>query len=136
MGTKTVLLIDHEETVREVIQSCLEDLAGWDVLTVSSLPEGLQQAIDKQPDAIILDFFTADMGVVDITKALFLEQLRGNPKTATIPVILLTAQVRWLSSQMLQHYQVLGAIAKPFDPEHLLRKIAQLLQWDLELPRY
>ena len=32
--TKTILLIDDEVSVREIVELCLKDLGGWNVLTV------------------------------------------------------------------------------------------------------
>jgi CheY-like chemotaxis protein len=122
--TKLVLLIDDEAHVREVVQACLQDLAGWDVQAVASAGEGLKRAVAVQPDAIVLDISMPGMDGLA-----FLEQLKSNPITQHIPVVLLTAKARWFTPQQLQRLGVSGAIAKPFNPLSLTNEIAQALGW-------
>ncbi|MHC0066927.1 response regulator [Nostoc sp. UIC 10890] len=122
---KTILLIDDELNVREIVKFCLQDLAGWDVVTADSPLEGLQNAVRHSPDAIVLDISIRDMASFE-----FMSKLRNNPETQAIPVVLLSAKARWLDSQILQQYQVAGVILKPFNPVTLPAQVAQLLGWD------
>jgi CheY-like chemotaxis protein len=127
MATKSILLIDDEETVRELVSVCLSDLAGWDIITVASAQEGLNQLAIQCPDAILLDILMPGMDTIT-----FLERLHENPVTQSIPVILLTVRARWFTPQKLQHLGVIQAIAKPFNPVNLPYTIAQALQWELQ----
>ncbi|MEH1824882.1 MAG: response regulator [Nostoc sp.] len=122
---KTILLIDDELNVREIVKFCLQDLAGWNVVTADSPLEGLQNAVRDSPDAIVLDISIRDMASFE-----FMNKLRNNTETKTIPVVLLSAKARWLDSQILQKYQVAGVILKPFNPVTLPAQVAQLLGWD------
>ena len=122
---KTILLIDDELNVREIVKFCLQDLAGWDVVTADSPLEGLQNAVRHSPDAIVLDISIRDMASFE-----FMNKLRNNPETQAIPVVLLSAKARWLDSQILRQYQVAGVILKPFNPVTLPAQVAQLLGWD------
>lgn len=122
--TKLVLLVDSEANVREVVQACLQDLGGWDVLSVASVQEGLDRATAVQPDAIVLD-----ISMPGIDSFAFLQQLRANVVTQFIPVVLLTAKARWFTPQQLQSIGVAGAIAKPFNPISLTNEIANALDW-------
>jgi CheY-like chemotaxis protein len=124
LATKRILLIDHEVHVSEVVQACLNDLGGWDVLSVASAWEGLNQAMAAQPDAIVLDISMPGMDGFA-----FLQQLRANPVTQSIPVVLLTAKARWFTPQQLQQLGLAGAIAKPFHPLSLTNEIAKALGW-------
>lgn len=124
MTTKLVLLVDNEANVREVVQACLQDLGGWDVQSVASAKEGLDRAVALQPDAIVLD-----ISMSGIDGFAFLQQLRANPVTQLIPVVLLTAKARWFTSHQLQSFSVAGAIAKPFNPVSLTNQIANVLGW-------
>lgn len=47
MSPKRILVIDDEYVIQVVVQSCLEDLAGWEVMTASSGQEGL---VGKSPE--------------------------------------------------------------------------------------
>jgi CheY-like chemotaxis protein len=125
MPTKTILVIDDEVIISEIVQLCLSDLGGWNASAVNSPLEGLQRAASEQPDAILLDISMPTMDGFA-----FLERLRKNPETQAIPVVLLSAKVKYLDSQILRKYQVAGAIAKPFDPIMLSVQIAKLLGWD------
>ncbi|MEH1966633.1 response regulator [Nostoc sp.] len=122
---KTILLIDDELNVREIVKFCLQDLAGWDVVTADSSLEGLQNAVHHSPDAIVLD-----ISISDIASFEFMNKLRNNPETQAIPVVLLSAKARWVDSQILRQYQVAGVILKPFNPVTLPAQVAQLLGWD------
>jgi len=125
MSSKTILVIDDEVTISEIIQLCLSDLGGWNAIAVNSPLAGLQRAARDRPDAIVLDISMPTMDGF-----MFLEQLRKNPETQDIPVILLSAKVKYLDSEILKKYRVVGAIAKPFDPILLSDRIAQLLGWN------
>ncbi|MDA0213699.1 MAG: response regulator [Cyanobacteria bacterium FC1] len=107
MTAKKILLVEDDTNVREVVQLCLQDLGNWIVLATSSPVQGLQHAQQEEPDAIVLDISMPGMDGF-----MFLEELRSNPKTQNIPVVLLSAKARWLNSHLLERYQVAGAIAK------------------------
>ncbi|MBH8554629.1 response regulator [Nostocaceae cyanobacterium CENA357] len=125
MTTKTILLIDDELNVREVVELCLKDLAGWNVITAESPLDGLFKAALAHPDAIVLD-----LSIRGMNSLRFMNQLRSNPETQAIPVVVLSAKARWIDSQILQQYQVAGIILKPFDPVTLPIQIRTMLGWD------
>jgi CheY-like chemotaxis protein len=127
MTTKLVLLVDDEAHVREVVEACLKDLGGWNVQSVASGHEGLDKLAVVQPDAIILD-----ISLLGMDGFMFLRQLRSNPLTQSIPVVLLTAKARWFTLQQLHSLGVVGAIAKPFNPVSLTKEVAKALGWRLE----
>ena len=127
MTTKLVLLVDDEAHVREVVEACLKDLGGWNVQSVASGHEGLDKLAVVQADAIVLDISMPGMDGF-----MFLRQLRANPFTQSIPVVLLTARARWFTLKQLQSLGVVGAIAKPFNPVSLTKEIAKALGWRLE----
>ena len=55
MPDKRVLVIDHEDDIREIAQDSLQLLGGFQVSTASSGTQGLAGARAQQPDAILLD---------------------------------------------------------------------------------
>lgn len=127
MTTKRILIVDDEVHVREVVQTCLETLGGWNVLSAASGREGLVRAKAEQPDAILLDVMMPGMDGFA-----FLRQLRANPATQDIPVVLLTAMAYRFNQQQLTELGVRGAITKPFNPVSLTDQIAQALGWSSE----
>lgn len=128
MATKLILLIDDEASVRELVEACLSDLAGWDVETVASAQEGLRWLDTKHPDVILLDILMPGMDAIT-----FLHKLRELPSCRLLPVILLTVRARWFTSQNLQEMGVVEAIAKPFNPVTLPGTIANVLGWDFQV---
>ncbi|OKH45279.1 response regulator [Scytonema sp. HK-05] len=127
MRTKKILLIDDEATIRELVQVCLSDLAGWNVVTVASAQAGLKQLAIERPDAIILDVLMPGMDAIT-----FLHRLQQNPLTKAIPVIFLSVRSAWFTSQKLYSLGVVKAIAKPFNPVTLPGAIARALGWTLQ----
>ena len=119
-----ILIIDDEEDIREVAGLSLETVAGWEVVLASSGAQGIACAIEHQPDAILLDVM---MPVMD-GPATFRE-LRKNPSTAHIPVMLLTAKVQSNDQRRFADLGVEAILFKPFDPLTLSTQIADVLGW-------
>ncbi|HBC41917.1 MAG TPA: hypothetical protein DCZ88_08480 [Pseudanabaena sp.] len=121
---KTLLLIDDEYLIRQIVQVCLENLGNWKTIIATSGKEGLTAIAKTKPDAILLDIMMPDMNGFD-----FLEQLQADVELSTIPVILLTACTNLLNYQALLALGCKGAIAKPFDPLTLVSQISYILDW-------
>lgn len=124
---KRVLIIDDEADVRSVVRGCLEDIAGWEVVTAESGKEGLVKVITDEPDAIMLDVMMPGMDGLE-----FLSALRNYTKEATLPVVLLTAKINVAESNDLSGLNIKGVIEKPFDPFLLVEQFANLLNWKVE----
>jgi CheY-like chemotaxis protein len=127
VSTKQILVIDDEAVVREVVQSCFEDLAGWTVITANSGQAGLEQALAKKPDAIVMDVLMPDIDGLTL-----LRQLKASPTTETIPVVLLTIATDFTDPGGCVSLGAVGAITKPFDPLALVEQVADWLGWSLE----
>ncbi|WP_242056830.1 response regulator [Planktothrix sp. FACHB-1355] len=127
MATKRILVIDDEPDVRAIVQGCLEDIAGWDVITAGSGQEGLVKVVTDKPDAIVLDVMMPGMDGLA-----FLKELRNQPEGQSIPTVLLTAKVRLDEPEILSKLGIEGVVSKPFDPFMLTEQIAAYLGWDIE----
>lgn len=123
MTARVILLINDEALVREVIELCLQDLAGWQVFSVASRSEGLKIAYTEQLDAIVLDISCLD-------SLMFLQQLKANPATKSIPVVLLTDREKRFTTQQLQQFTIAGVVEQPFMPLDLRDRIATFLGWN------
>ncbi|KAM3093433.1 response regulator [Phormidesmis sp. 146-35] len=122
---KTILVIDDDDGVRDIIQFGLVAAAGWGVLTAASGQEGIIQAVTYQPDAILLDVM-----MPNLDGATTFRQLQANEKTRHIPTILLTAKASISEYQPLLELGVKGWIAKPFKAKTLAAQIQAILKWD------
>jgi CheY-like chemotaxis protein len=121
-SSKRILIIDDEAIIREVVQSCLEELAGWEVVTAKSGQEGLIKADREKPDAIVLDMMMPEMDGL-----LFLDRLRANSQTRSIPVFLVTVREEFTDRRWMNKLNLAGVLAKPFDPFQLIEQIAAVL---------
>jgi CheY-like chemotaxis protein len=130
MTAKRILLIDDEANLVAVIQICLQKLGGWTVLTAGSGVEGLHKADTELPDAILLDVMMPDLDGLTV-----LGRLKANPKTQSIPVILLTAKVQSAHHDEYAQLAIAGVLAKPFNPMELAHHVAKLLDWQPPLTR-
>ncbi|MDX2217020.1 MAG: response regulator [Oculatellaceae cyanobacterium bins.114] len=124
MTNRKILVVDDEERLRELVQACLEDLAGWETLAAASGEEGLQILQTEQVNAILLDVSMPGMDGVAVY-----ERLQANAVTQTIPVILLTAKVLPSDRAKFAQMGVTGIISKPIQPTTLIAEIAEILGW-------
>jgi CheY-like chemotaxis protein len=124
MNNKKVLVIDDDDGVREVIQICLEAVAGWNILTADSGSKGIVVAELHQPDAILLDVMMPGMDGTQTFKL-----LQQNEKICHIPTILLTAKAKMSEQTQFKNLGVTGVITKPFDPQNLVEQIKLILNW-------
>ncbi len=122
MTAKQILVIDDDSDIRKLIQTCLEIMGGWQVITASCGSEGLLLAQAAQPDAILLDIMMPDMdGTVTFQK------LQANPLTKHIPVILLTARGRTARQALFTELGIKGIISKPFNSQKLAAQVEAAL---------
>lgn len=122
--THRILVIDDEDDIREVAALSLETVAGWQVYMANSGTQGLARAIDLQPDAILLDVMMPGMDGPTTFR-----ELRRNPATSAIPVLLLTAKVQGSDQRRFADLGVEAILFKPFDPLTLSTQIAKALGW-------
>lgn len=134
---RLILVVDDEAHLRELVQACLEDLAGWDTLAAASGEECLhilQSLITPEHEsgygcmpvsAILLDVSMPGMDGFAVY-----EKLQENPMTHAIPIILLTAKVLPSDRQKFDQMGVTGVISKPIEPMTLMSEVAEILGWD------
>jgi CheY-like chemotaxis protein len=124
--TRTVLVIDDDNDIREVAQLSLELAGGYRVLGASSGPEGIASALVELPDAILLDVMMPGMDGLAT-----LHHLRTNERTRHVPVVLLTAKASASDCERFKQLEVEGVLTKPFDPMRLAADLADTLGWSI-----
>ncbi len=82
---QTILVIDDNPTIRELYQQRFRE-AGFNVLLATNGDDGLEMALTKKPQAILLDIMMPVKGGLGT-----LQVLKTMPETQAIPVIILTA---------------------------------------------
>jgi len=117
MGKMTVLVIDDDPVILELLRVNFE-IEGFDVICASDGEEGLRRARTDRPDAVISDIMMPRRDGLQL-----LADLKGDPSTEDLPVILLSAKAQ--KSEVQQGLE-LGAddyITKPFDPLELIDRL-------------
>jgi len=82
----TVLVVDDESTVREFLRDTLV-AEGFRVLLASGGREGVEMAIEREPDMIILDLMMPQISGFDVIR-----QLNRHPIATQIPIVIYTAK--------------------------------------------
>ncbi len=117
-----ILVVDDEEDIRELVCMNLRR-AGY---AVTEAMDGLQAIAEvklKKPDVMILDVMMPECDGLNVCR-----QVRANPETADIPIIMLTAK-----GQTQDRIEGLerGAddyLTKPFSPKELVLRVHSLLR--------
>jgi len=122
--SRRILIIDDEDDIRQVAALSLETVAGWDVIVANSGAQGLLRAEEHMPDAILLDVMMPGMDGPTTFR-----ELRKNPATAKIPVLLLTAKVQGADQRRFADLGVEAVLLKPFDPLTLSTQMEEILGW-------
>lgn len=122
MEGKTILIVDDEAAIREMIRMSLE-MAGFDCWEAGDIQQAHVQIIDNPPDLVLLDWMLPGGSGVEL-----LRRLRKDEMTSKLPVIMLTAKTE--EDNKIQGLDV-GAddyITKPFAPREMLARIKAVLR--------
>jgi CheY-like chemotaxis protein len=114
---KTIFIVDDEPDVREGMQSWLSE-QGYRVVTARDGEEGLKRLNKILPDLILLDITMPKKNGFQ-----FLGDIKRDPRTAQIPVIMLTASPEAASILEAQNLKATDYVTKPFEEKELLRLI-------------
>ncbi|GEP38788.1 response regulator [Nocardioides psychrotolerans] len=119
-----VLVVDDDDSIREIAQLSLELVGGWQVLAAGGGASALEQAAEHRPHAILLDVMMPVMDGIET-----FHRLRADERTQHIPVILVTAKRQADEHQVWDGLPIAGVIPKPFDPMTLAQQVSALLDW-------
>jgi len=116
---KTILIVDDDDSVRELIRVVLK---AYEVVECCNGLEALEKVGAVKPDLILLDVMMPKMNGFEVIR-----ELKANPETEAIPILLLTARG---DRSTLNRSQEEGAVAyftKPFSPKALALKVDSVL---------
>jgi two-component system, OmpR family, response regulator len=108
---QSVLYVDDEPDICEVVQTTLCLIAGFDVRTADSGERAIDLAYELRPDLIILDVMMPGLDGPSTY-----ERLCENTLLADVPVIFMTAKIPPQQVAHLLRLGAIGVIGKPFDP--------------------
>ncbi len=118
---KTVLYVDDEADIREIVQMALGVDRSLSVYSSESGEQALAFMRRIKPDLVLLDVMMSGMDGIATFR-----RMRDDPEYAHIPVIFMTAKTM---AQEVAHFRSLGAlgvIGKPFNPLKLREQVLSL----------
>jgi two-component system phosphate regulon response regulator PhoB len=122
MAAKTVLVVEDEEAIRDMLTFNLTR-AGFHVTGAGSGSEARAAIANQFPDVVLMDWMLPDVSGLELTR-----QLKRATDTREIPVLMLTARAA-------EDDRVTGLdcgaddyITKPFSPRELLARINAVLR--------
>ncbi len=113
------LIIDDDRDLLLLVRRTLEFTAGWEVVSAGSGASGIELARTAAPDVILVDVMMPEMDGYEVCR-----QLKADPATAHVPIVLLTAR-RDLDQGQLAETGAAGVVFKPFQPDDLARQVRQ-----------
>ena len=123
---KKILLVDDDPDFVEAVKVIVES-GGYNVRVAYDGQEGLEAVAEEKPDLIVLDVMMPAMNGHEACA-----QLKKDPETAKIPIILLTAVAERVTTSTYSHRDMLESEAedympKPVEPAELLELIKSWL---------
>ncbi|MBZ0328929.1 phosphate regulon transcriptional regulator PhoB [Halomonas sp. ANAO-440] len=122
MTAKTVLIVDDEAPIREMIAVALE-MADYRVLEADNAQTAHAMVVDHQPDLLLLDWMMPGTSGIELAR-----RLKRETTTSELPIILLTAKGE-------EDNKILGLeagaddyITKPFSPRELVARLKAVLR--------
>lgn len=122
-----VLVAEDDAATRTLIDMALQE-AGYDCVVAADGKAALEQARATRPDLVVLD-----VGMPLLTGDEVHRELRRDPRTRYIPVVFVTAQRTTAAVAARLRNGADDYVAKPFDIEELVARIASALRRAAEL---
>lgn len=121
---KKVLILDNDEGVLDVMNEAL-NYEGFDVKAIEATDNIFSTIDGFDPDLVILDYILSGINGGEIC-----HQIKANPTTTNLPVIIISAYPRVIKS--LGYYGCDDFIAKPFDLDYIVERIKGLIDKQID----
>ena len=118
---QTILIADDEKNLRLLVSTTLAD-PSLRVIEAKDGTEALRLARAEMPDLLIVDWMMPGMTGVEVAR-----NLRADPLTAGIPIVLLTAKAQESDRAIGQSVGVHAYLVKPFSPRQLRQIVDDVL---------
>jgi two-component system, cell cycle response regulator DivK len=121
-GRAVVLVVDDHADSRELVAAVLQEL-GTAIVEAANGREALTRAIDlPTPDLVLIDLSLPDCHGTDVVR-----KLKGDERTAHIPVVALSALVMAADKARAAASGCVEFIEKPVRPDHVVSVVRRLL---------
>jgi two-component system, OmpR family, alkaline phosphatase synthesis response regulator PhoP len=122
MAHGTILVIDDEKDLTELVSYNLQK-EGFIVRCAWDGESGIASAVGNPPDLVLVDLMMPGMDGLEVCR-----RLRSEPKTATIPMIMLTAKSGESDRVVGLELGADDYVTKPFSPRELAARIKAVLR--------
>lgn len=117
----TALIVEDDASILDYLA---QELQGhYNVILARNGAEALEKAISENPDIVVTDVRMEPVDGLELCR-----QLRANPETCDIPIIMLTARTTEAQKDQGVSAGADAYITKPFNMEHLVNQMAMLLR--------
>ncbi len=118
---KTILIADDEQLLRDLVETTLST-PELRILKAGDGETALELARREHPDLLLLDLIMPGLPGIEVARALL-----EDPRTAHIPIIILTAVGRMQEREQGLALGVRAYLIKPFSPLELLDRVLEVL---------
>ena len=126
-----ILIVEDEENIRQLVRYNLEK-EGFQVVEAPDGLQGLKMVKLEKPDLVLLDLMIPAIDGLEVCRT-----LKGNPNTAALPIIMLTARSEEIDKVIGLELGADDYMTKPFSPRELVARVKAVLrrtQKDATLP--
>ena len=120
--TKTILIFDDSESIREVVGFTLEK-EGYIVLPCINGKDALGRLSTNAVDLVITDLYMPEMDGLE-----FIREIRKSDNYKHIPIIFLTTESQLSKKEEAKKAGATGWIVKPFIPDKLIGVVSRVLR--------
>lgn len=121
MSAKTVLYVEDNEYNLKIVRQLL-GRTSYRLIEAMDGQLGVETALRELPDLILMDIQLPKLSGLDATR-----MLRADPKTAAIPIIVITSFALSGDDQKAKNAGASAYLAKPYSPRELLQMIRKLV---------
>ena len=117
----TILVVDDDPVILQLLQVNFE-MEGFTVITAADGQQGVDRTRADRPDVVVSDVMMPRMTGIELVA-----ELKGDPDTAAIPILLLTAKAQQADIGAGMDAGADDYVTKPFEPLDLVDRVNRLL---------
>jgi len=121
MSNKTILNVEDNEYNLKIVRQLLSRTS-YRLIEAVDGEQGVATAHSELPDLILMDIQLPKLSGLEATR-----RLRADPKTAHIPIIVITSFALSGDSEKAKDAGASAYLAKPYSPRELLQMIRKLV---------
>lgn len=123
MGKKTILIVDDDESILNVIETLLKS-EGYKVVKAENGVKALAKLTKTKVDLVLIDHFMPKMTGVEL-----LEKIRADKKLKNLKCAFITVGIfKKFGKRWIEKLNALDYIHKPFDNKDLVKRVKKMLE--------